>query len=58
MTVISLDEAPIGLLARVLGRAMRFLSKPFRSLAKSWMDWSKFEYALFRARSRNEDFRV
>ena len=58
MTVVSLNEAPLGLLARVLGRAMQFLSKFFRLVAKSWMDWSKFEYELFRARSRNDDFRV
>ena len=58
MTVFSLNEAPVGHLARVVDCAVRFLSKLFRSVAKSWMDWSKFEYELFRARSRNDDLRV
>jgi hypothetical protein len=60
MTVLSFNDVPqpVRPLARGLGRALRLLSEALRSVARSWMEWSKFEYELFRAHSHDEDLRA
>jgi hypothetical protein len=59
MTVLSVNDVPLRVrpLATALSHALWFLSKPLSAIAKSWMDWSKFEYELFRARSHDENRR-
>ena len=54
------NDAPLSLgpWARALNGGLRLLSKPFRSVAKSWMEWSRYEYELFRARSGDEGMRT
>jgi hypothetical protein len=58
MSSLPVHDAPLRPVAIALSRAIRSPSKLFRLLAKSWMEWSKFEYELFRARSHDEHLRV